>query len=127
VCDFALLIGDRAIPLSSAPLSKSFNKEKVMKCKPKVYVNKTRTKVGVFLTLGNFQKVNRDTTVYYAEKLCKSNSGEQMKSSVFYLIRPKDAKKLAENGYTIKSVLVPAKHYPVAYGYSKGVELTYSN
>lgn len=96
-----------------------------MKFKAKVYVNKVKTAYGTFLTIGNFQKVNREIKVYLAEKFYTSSSGEAVRASIFYLVRKKDVEKLIAHGYSIKSVIVPAGHYPKALIGSLGSELTY--
>jgi len=81
-----------------------------------------KTKYATIPVLSNNQKVNRKTTVYYAEK----NSGGG-RESVFFIIRPKDAELLKSKGFSIQSIEVPKGYYPVAIGYSSGTKLEVSS
>ena len=83
--------------------------------KTTVYLSIMNTEIGRIPVLDNGQKVNRPTVFYYARR------GD---SSVFYIIRPKDAEALEAVGYTIQSILVPAGKMPVAYLYPSGTVLT---
>jgi len=89
-----------------------------MKGKPKVHLTTMRTSAGSIVVLSNFQKVNRPTKVFHAEK--ESNGG---RSSVFFIVRPKDVDKLIKDGYTVQSIEVPKLHYPVAINWPTGTIL----
>lgn len=86
--------------------------------KIKVYLNKMKTEFATIPVLSNNQKVNRKTTVYYAERSIGGG-----RESVFFIIRPKDVELLKSNGFSIQSIDVPKGYYPVAVGYSSGTKL----
>lgn len=88
-----------------------------VKSKNKVYLSKMRTDYGIIPVLSNFQRVNRNTKVYYANK-----NGE----SVFFIIRKKDADLLKSKGFKIQSIDVPKGQYAKAVGYSSGTKLEVS-
>ena len=93
-------------------------KDGTLEKKFKVYLNKLRTEYGTIPVLSNNQKVNRKTKVYYAERSIGDGT-----ESVFFIVRPKDAELLKSNGFSIQSIDVPKGYYPVAVGYSSGIEL----
>jgi hypothetical protein len=86
--------------------------------KIKVYLNKMKTEYATIPILSNNQKVNRKTTVFYAERSIGGG-----RESVFFIIRPKDAELLKSKGFSIQSIEVPKGYYPVAVGYSSGTKL----
>ncbi|NDC96267.1 hypothetical protein EBZ38_11840 [bacterium] len=86
--------------------------------KIKVYLNKMKTEYATIPVLSNNQKVNRKTTVFYAERSIGGG-----RESVFFIIRPKDAELLKSKGFSIQSIEVPKGYYPVAVGYSSGTKL----
>jgi hypothetical protein len=86
--------------------------------KIKVYLNKMKTEYATIPVLSNDQKVNRKTTVFYAERSIGGG-----RESVFFIIRPKDAELLKSKGFSIQSIEVPKGYYPVAIGYSSGTKL----
>jgi hypothetical protein len=86
--------------------------------KVKVFLNKMRTEFAVIPVLSNNQKVNRKTTVYYAERNSDGN-----RESVFFIVREKDAAMLKSKGFKIQSIEVPKGYYPVAIGYAAGTKL----
>jgi len=86
--------------------------------KIKVYLNKMKTEYATIPVLSNNQKVNRKTTVFYAERSIGGG-----RESVFFIIRPKDAELLKSKGFSVQSIEVPKGYYPVAVGYSSGTKL----
>ena len=86
--------------------------------KNKVHLHKINTDFGKMPVMFNFQKVNRKTVIFYAER--EIDGGTE---SIFYLVRPKDAELLKVNGYAIQSVEVPEGSYPAAFRYSSGTKL----
>jgi hypothetical protein len=86
--------------------------------KIKVYLNKMKTEYATIPVLSNNQRVNRKTTVFYAERSIGGG-----RESVFFIVRPKDAELLKSKGFSIQSIEVPKGYYPVAVGYSSGTKL----
>lgn len=80
--------------------------------KIKVNLHKTRSEIGLIPVLGNFQTVNRPTKLFAAEQ--RKNGFVR---SVFFIVRPKDANKLRELSYEIKSIILKPGNYPRLLNY----------
>lgn len=91
--------------------------------KIKVYLSKTKTEIGYIPVLSNFQTVNRPLRIFSAEK--KEGSGT---SSIFFIVRPKDANNLQKEGYIIKSIILKPGNTPrlIDYNNGKGTQLEQS-
>jgi hypothetical protein len=83
--------------------------------KHKVFLNRMRTEIGVIPVLSNFQHVNRPLQIYTAEK--HENEG---KTSIFFIVRGKDAKKLADLGYEMQSIILKVGNTPSFLNWSTG-------
>ena len=82
--------------------------------KSKISISRTNTECGIIYTLQGSHKLNRGLTVYYARK---------NEASIFFIIKESDTVKLLNVGYTISSIFVPAKKYPIALNYGNYTKL----
>ncbi len=90
----------------------------LMRKKHKVHLSIMRTDFGKFPVLSNNQRVNRNTTVYYASRTIHG-----MNESIFYLVRTKDAEKLMDIGFDIQALVIETDQYAAAIGYNSGTIL----
>jgi len=77
--------------------------------KPKIPVVQMETEIGTIPILSNYQKVNRNITLYLAKKQIASGV-----KTIFFIIRTKDVEALKKIGYIIYPMLIKKLNYPVA-------------
>jgi hypothetical protein len=82
-----------------------------MKRKTKVTLTKMNTEIGYIPVLSNFQTVNRPLNIFAAYRTI-NNCNE----SIFFIVRPKDAAKLAEIGFNIAATELKPGFYPKFFG-----------
>lgn len=80
--------------------------------KVRVNLTKMNTEIGYIPVLSNFQTVNRPLQIFTAER--KINNCNE---SVFFIVRPKDANKLQNLGYNIKSIILKPGNEPYLIQY----------
>lgn len=100
-----------------------------MKNKPnnRVFLSKMNTEIGRIPVLGNFQRINRPLMIYHADRQTQTKYLGVAHESIFFIIRHKDTEALKQKGYTITSILCPAKKYVMAfYDQKDGVKLQVS-